>query len=72
MHKTASRAYRTVLPSAAVKWEASILEPVALLPRGGVVLGVVLKWAFDALTERGKRKREHPKRRASLVFHSIH
>jgi hypothetical protein len=35
------------------------LEPVALLPIGGVMLGVVLKWTFDALTERGKRKREN-------------
>jgi hypothetical protein len=35
------------------------LEPVALLPIGGVVLGVMLKWAFDALTERSKQKREN-------------
>lgn len=49
----------TVLTSAAGHREASILETVAVLPIGGVVLAVVLKWAFDALTERGKRKREN-------------
>jgi hypothetical protein len=48
-----------VLASAPVNREVSILEPVALLPVGGVVLGVVLKWAFDALTDRGKRRREN-------------
>jgi hypothetical protein len=35
--------------------EARIVEPASLLPVAGVVLGVVLKWAFDALTERGKQ-----------------
>jgi hypothetical protein len=34
------------------------MEAASLLPVAGVVLGIVLKWVLDALTERSKRKHE--------------
>jgi hypothetical protein len=47
-----------VLASQAGQSGDRIVGSESLLPAAGVVLGVVLKWAFDSLTERSRRHRK--------------